>query len=207
MRQTAVSGRPAARMPCRRASTIAWQDRHASLPHRRMQALPLLRARTALVDDGDHAHGHGGLFDDQAVWPFDPTKDLAHRVRQGGDFPDALGHGVDPVGVQGQTIQHDLGDVPPRGVQINGVGGEDGSLCFRQREGIGHPQQSFFPGGRIGQSQRLFCAAGGLENFLCGHLKPPCGRQSGCRRAFRQQCRRAVPGGNRWRSPCRLPVR
>ena len=47
IRQTAVSGRPFARRPSRRAVTMALALRHASLPHRRMQALPLLMARAA----------------------------------------------------------------------------------------------------------------------------------------------------------------
>ena len=47
MRQTAVSGRPLARRPCRRAATMALAERHASLPQRRMQALPLLMASAA----------------------------------------------------------------------------------------------------------------------------------------------------------------
>ena len=38
----------------------------------------------ALVDDGNDAHGHGGLFDHQPVGALHPVQDRAHRVGQGG---------------------------------------------------------------------------------------------------------------------------
>ena len=54
-------------------------------------------------------------------------------------------------------------------------------------------------GGVIGQRKGTFGAAGGFQNFLCGHVfSPPCGPQSGCLRICLRQCRTKAPGVRRW---------
>ena len=73
---TASAGRPASATASRSIAAMARLEWSASLPPRRMQALPLLRHSPAasavtlgrdLVDDADHADGHAALLDPQAV--------------------------------------------------------------------------------------------------------------------------------------------
>ena len=80
---------------------------------------------TALVDDGDHAHGHSGLFDHQPVGALHPLQYPAHRVGQGSNLFNALCHGADALLGQGKTIQHHLADMSLCSGHIVGVGGKD----------------------------------------------------------------------------------
>ena len=58
----------------------------------------------ALVDNGDHAHGHSRLFNDKPVGALHPVQHPAHRVGQGRYLPDALRHGFNARCGQGQTV-------------------------------------------------------------------------------------------------------
>ena len=80
---------------------------------------------TALIDDGNHAHGHGDPPDGHPVGTLHRAQGPAHRVRQRSHLPHALRHGGNPVLRQGQPVQHHLADSPPGGVHIQRVGGED----------------------------------------------------------------------------------
>ena len=123
----------------------------------------------ALVDDGDHAHGHGGLFDDQPVGALYPAQNFAHRIGQVSHFPDALCHGADALRCQGQPVQHDLRDVPFGGFQIGGIGLQNGLLAGRGAERLCHAQQGGAAHLARGKAQRASCRAGGFQNLLCRH--------------------------------------
>ena len=128
----------------------------------------------ALVDDGDDAHRHGGLFDEEAVGPLDAAQHPAHRVGQGGDVPDTLGHRRDALGRQSEAIQHDVADLPLGSSHIFGVGGEDGVQVLRCAEGVGHPAEGGVPGGAVREGDGGLGRAGGLEDLLCGHGHASC---------------------------------
>ena len=154
----------------------------------------------ALVDDGDDAHRHGGLLDDEAIGTLDVAQHPTHRVRQGGNVPDALGHGLDALGRQGKAVQHDVADVPLSGGHVLGVGGEDGVHGLRCAEGISHPEKGRITGAAVRKGNGSLGPAGGFQNFLCGHVMPPvCGPQSGCLRHGPRRCHRAARGGRRLR--------
>ena len=85
----------------------------------------------ALVDNGDHTHGHSRLFNDKPVGALHPVQHPAHRVGQSGNLADALRHGFDARNGQGQTIQHHIADVPFGSSHILSVGGKDGRLVLR----------------------------------------------------------------------------
>ena len=153
----------------------------------------------ALVDNGDHAHGHSRLFNDKPVGALHPVQHPAHRVGQGRYLPDALRHGFNARCGQGQTVQHHIADVPLGRSHILSVGSKDGRLIVCAAQRICHAQQGRIAGGVIGQRKGTFGAAGGFQNFLCGHVfSPPCGPQSGCLRICLRQCRTKAPGVRRW---------
>ena len=129
---------------------------------------------TALIDDGDDAHRHGGLFDEEAVGPLDAAQHPAHRVGQGGDVPDTLGHRRDALGRQSEAIQHDVADLPLGSSHILSVGGEDGVQMLRCAEGVGHPAEGGVPGGAVREGDGGLGRAGGLEDLLCGHGHASC---------------------------------
>ena len=132
---------------------------------------------TALVDDGDHTHRHGGLFNHKAVGALYPVQHPAHRVGQGGNLVDALRHGFDARNGQGQTIQHHIADVPFGSSHVLGVGGKDGRLVLRIAQSVRHAQQGSAADSVIGQCKGAFGAAGRFQNLLCRHrFSPPCGR-------------------------------
>ena len=66
---------------------------------------------TALVDDGHHAHGHGGLFNDKPVRAHLAGKDFSDGIGRDCHLPHALCHCRNPRLGQCQTIEHDGGDV------------------------------------------------------------------------------------------------
>ena len=74
----------------------------------------------------------------------------SHRVGQGGHFPDALGHGGNPLLIQQQPVQHHLGHGALGGFQVGCVGGENGLLMGKQ--GVGHGKKGliFLLGGQLG---------------------------------------------------------
>ena len=121
----------------------------------------------ALIDDGNDAHGNTHLLDDQPVGAHHPMAYPTHRIGQSGDLPDALRHAVDAVGIQSQSIQHDLGDMCPGGLQILCVGLQDGvCICFQS---LCHGQQCpvFLLGVRHQQGRcGGFCF---LQQFHGGH--------------------------------------
>ena len=162
----------------------------------------------ALVDDGDDAHGYGGLFDHKAVGPLDPAQHRAHRVGQGGHLPDALGHPCQPRLIQGQTVQHHVRDMPP----ANGLVIEKTAPLPMRRPSPSHPTRA------RPSSQRRRCLALKSGNvwrscaavrslalqpgivagpFICAGAWP----ESGCLRAGPRRFDTAVRGGRRWRSP------
>ena len=85
----------------------------------------------ALVDNGDHTHGHSRLFNDKPVGALHPVQHPAHRVGQSGNLADALRHGFNARCGQGQTVQHHIADVPLGRSHILSVGGKDGRLVLR----------------------------------------------------------------------------
>ena len=118
---------------------------------------------TAFINDGNDPHGDGHLADVQTVGPGVLLQDFSHRVREGGHLPDAPCHGGDPVGGQTEPVQHHRGDGACRGLQIPGVGGEDGLLVGG--EGLCHGKQGgvlFFTG------QIADLCLGGLRVFKHG---------------------------------------
>ena len=123
----------------------------------------------ALVDDGDDPHRDGGLFDDEAVGPLDAAQHRPHRVGQGGHFPDALGHTVQPFAVQGKAVQHHLRDVAAGGVQVGGVGAEDGRAVGGVIQSVRHAQQGAVALGGAGNANGALGIAGGGQDLLCGH--------------------------------------
>ena len=123
----------------------------------------------ALVDDGDDPHGHGGLFDHQAVGPLDAAQHRPHRVGQGGHLPDALGHAVQALVVQGQAVQHHFRDVPPGGVQVGGVGFQNGRAAGGVLQGGGHAQQGAVALFGAGNADGPPGVAGGGQDLLGGH--------------------------------------
>ena len=154
----------------------------------------------ALVDDGDDAHRHGSLLDDEAVGTLDVAQHPTHRVRQGGNVPDALGHGLDALGRQGEAVQHDVADAALGGGHVLGVGGEDGVHGLRGAEGVGHSVEGRITSAAVRKGNGSLGPAGGFQNLLCGHVMPPvCGPQSGCLRHGPRRCHRAVRGGRRSR--------
>ena len=104
----------------------------------------------ALVNNGDHPHRHGGLFNDQPVGPLHPTEDRPHRVGQLRHLPQAGGHAGNSVGAEGQPVQHHLGDGPLGRLQVQGIGRKD--VCAVGLQGVRHGQQGlvFRPGIRQG---------------------------------------------------------
>ena len=158
----------------------------------------------ALVDDGNDAHRHGGLFNHKAVGAHDPAQHRAHRVGQGGNLADALGHIGQAAGGQGQTVQHHIADAPAGVLHVLPVGLQN--LVLRRNQRHGHGLQRGILGVGIGQRQRHFCALRGVQHFLCGHwgqtsFMRHClmlsGPQSGCQRTCPRQCRTAPPHGSR----------
>ena len=124
---------------------------------------------TALVDDGNHAHGHGSLFNHQPVGALHPLQYPAHRVGQGGDLFNTLCHGADALLGQGKTIQHHLADMSLCGGHIVGVGGKDSRHVCGAAQLRSHTAQCLCAAGAISQCQRSLCPAGGFQNFLCCH--------------------------------------
>ena len=107
----------------------------------------------AFVNNGDHAHGHRGFFNQQAVGPQNALAHLAHRVGQGGHLSDALGH-ICQAGVgQCQPVQHHLRHPAPGVFQVGPVGLQNLPGCRHQRHGHSL-QRSVFAVGRR-QCQRL----------------------------------------------------
>ena len=124
--------------------------------------------RAALIDDRDDAHGDGRLPDHQPVWPDDLRKDLADRVREGGDLPHAVRHGFDARLRQAQSVKHDVGDVSLRGVQILRVGRENGRGIGRQHVCHGEDRLIFF---RLFQRSQLQAGRFGcVQQLLCRHV-------------------------------------
>lgn len=182
--------------PCRRTVTIALALRQA-LAAAQDAGIAAFDGKgsgiaghigAALVDNGDHTHGHSRLFNDKPVGALHPVQHPAHRVGQGRYLPDALRHGFNARCGQGQTIQHHIADVPFGSSHVLSVGGKDGRLIVCAAQRICHAQQGRVAGGVIGQRKGTFGAAGGFQNFLCGHVfSPPCGPQSGCLRICLRQ--------------------
>ena len=134
---------------------------------------------TAFVDDSNHTHGHGGLFDHQPVGALHPLQHPAHRVGQGSDLFNALCHGADALLGQGKTIQHHLADMSLCSGHIVGVGGKDSRHVCRAAQLRSHTAQCLCAAGAISQCQRSLCPAGGFQNFLCGHSSNLLCRQCG----------------------------
>ena len=109
----------------------------------------------AFINNGDHAHGHRGFFNQQPVRPHNFAQHGTHRVRQGGNFTHALGHGGQPGRSQGKAIQHYIADVPARGSKILLVGGQDCIAVFHQGNCHGFQRSVFGIG--IRQRQRQLC--------------------------------------------------
>ena len=107
----------------------------------------------AFVNDGHHAHGHGGFFDQQAAGGGVGGQRLAHRVRQGGHLPNALRHGGNACRGEQQAVQHHLADMPAGGVHVLRVGFQNHILLCHQQ--VGHGQQCLIFGiGGQRQGQR-----------------------------------------------------
>ena len=93
---------------------MASAERKASLPLRRMQALPDFSASAAasdvtfgrLVDDRYDAQGDADPVNLQPVGPLYMPQCLADRVRQGGDLAHPRRHGGDTRCVQRQPVEH-----------------------------------------------------------------------------------------------------
>ena len=114
----------------------------------------------ALVDDGHHAHGDGGLFNAQAVGPLDGFQNLPHRVRQLRHLTDTLHHAVDAGRVQPQPVQHHLGHGPPGGGHVLLVGQQNVRLMVQQR--VGHGGKGLVLLFRGGPQQGRTSGLGGL---------------------------------------------
>ena len=79
-----------------------------------------------LVDHADDAHRHPDLADLQAVGQRRATHHLPHRVGQRGDVAQRLGHGGDPLRVEGEPVEQALrhtGVAAP--LEVVAVGGDD----------------------------------------------------------------------------------
>ena len=138
----------------------------------------------ALVDNGDDAHGHGGLFDDQTIGPLDAFEHSAHRVGQAGHFQNAPRHGTDALRRQGQTVEHHVGDVPSGGSHVLGVGGQNGLHLVGVAQPVCHAPERLFAGLFIRQCQCRLRGVCSFQNFLCRHgsaLLPAC--KAGAHRA------------------------
>ena len=122
----------------------------------------------ALVDNGNHAHGHANLADDEPVGPGCLAEELAHRVRQCGDGAHALGHAFHARGRERETVDHDRGDHAARGLHIRGVGRKDIIGVVQQSLGHGLQQTVFLSGGKCGRGR--FYGAGGAKQIGGGHV-------------------------------------
>ena len=125
----------------------------------------------AFINDGNDAHGNGGLFDQDAVGPHDLAQHCAHRVGQGGHFPHAFGHVGQAGGGQGQAVQHHVAHPAPGSFQIPAVGFQNALLG--RHKGHGHGFQGGVLGVAVGQGQGQ---AGGLsveQDLTGGHGSLP----------------------------------
>ena len=121
----------------------------------------------ALVDNGDHAHGHGGLFDQQAVGTHDLAQHGPYRVGQGGDFAHALGHVGQAARRQRQTVQHHVAHLAAGSFQVALVGRQD--LVLRGDQGHRHRFQRGVLGVGVGKGQRQAGRLRGLQDLLRSH--------------------------------------
>ena len=124
--------------------------------------MPLLRhgggvtghVGTALVNDGHHAHGHGGLFDDHAGLGGGTAAHLSHRIGQVDESQHPIRHTLDALLCQQQAIHHDGGD---GAFGIGAVGGVGGQNIFTAcHQGICHGAQGVV----------FHFGAGGAQRFL-----------------------------------------
>ena len=104
---------PASSAACARIAAIARFECAASLPPRRITALPLLtqmrrgvgrHVRPRLVDEKHHAQRHAHLADLQAVGADRRFDDLADRLRQRRHFFQPHGHRLDHLRRQPQPV-------------------------------------------------------------------------------------------------------
>ena len=123
--------------------------------------------RAALVDNGHHAHRHAGLFDDQAVGALHPGNHAAHRIGQRRHLTDAFCHAAHALRVQLQAVEHDVGDMSLRRLQILRIGRED--LFFAADQLIGHGAQRSILCRCAGTAQCRPCVACRFHNFKRRH--------------------------------------
>ena len=170
---------------------MAWLERMASLPPRRMQALADLEGRwphgvggdvgAGLEDDGDDAEGNAAFFDAQSVGAVVAFDHLADGIGLGGDVAQPLGHGDDFFGGELEAGDQGRGDAILLCLrEIGGVFGEQFGLGYEQAVGDIGEREIFLRAGDGGQlagggaglvRHLLNCfrhRAGGLR---CGHDK------------------------------------
>ena len=122
---------------------------------------------TALIDNGDEAHGHLLLADGHAVGPGDLRQDAARVIRQGRQGPDALCHTRQSLFIQIQPIQHHIADGSPCLLHVPAVLRQNGGGAGHETVRHG-PQQSVLslcvPVADAGPRRpRLF------QDIQCGH--------------------------------------
>ena len=125
----------------------------------------------AFVDNGNDAHGHGGLFNQDAVGAHDLAQHRAHRIGQGGHFPHALGHVGQAGGGQGQAVQHHVAHPAAGRVQIPAVGFQN--LFLGRHQGHGHGFQGGVFGVAVGQGQGQAGCLGVEQDLMGGHGSLP----------------------------------
>jgi hypothetical protein len=131
-----------------------------------------------LVHDPDHPDGHPHPPHQEAPGAAGHVGDLPHRVGKRGDFQQAVGHGLNPGAVQGEAVEHGVGQalLPAGGEVLRVARGDFGGPG---RKGPGHALQGAVldPAGHGGQAP-----GGGLHpgrplanvcgDVLIGHVQP-----------------------------------
>ena len=123
----------------------------------------------ALVDDGDHAQRHAGLFDHQPVGALDAPDHAPDRIAERGDLPDAIGHAPHAVGRQPEAVDHHIGDVSARGGDVQLVGGQNVRLAGQQPGGHGFERGVLRRSVRRGEARPR--RAGALKDFPRSHMR------------------------------------
>jgi len=146
----------------------------------------------AFVDDADHPQRHGDAADQQPVGAFPLGQHAAHRIGQPGDVLQALGHGLDALGIEHQAVDHRRREALVRGRRhVLGVGFEDflparadrpGAFGQRQVLGVRRGGRQVARGGLGGFAKRAHHRGNILGLSVHFHLPRFAGSRRACRR-------------------------